>query len=103
MGSITPNYYGKRPLSNSNNHTNRQTLNQTTEPKWLYHKADWMQYQQKLQDVTLAEIHNPNINTYYNNLVDCINKAALASIPRTSNIPTKYKVPWWNTDCKTAI
>ncbi|XP_013401836.1 uncharacterized protein LOC106167580 [Lingula anatina] len=63
------------------------------QPRWNFCKADWNTYKAKLNNTTLPDIENKDINTANSAFISAVLGAAKASIPRGHR---KNYVPGWD-------
>ncbi|GBN80570.1 hypothetical protein AVEN_108220-1 [Araneus ventricosus] len=70
-------------------------------PTYVFQRADWAAFT-RLASITEAMISSCNISDAVQNVIDCIIRAAYASIPKRSPFPRKYRRPWWNDACRDA-
>ena len=74
-------------------------------PRWKIELADWRKYKENCRSLITTHIITDDINTFNNNIIQAINKAADTSMPQTKpNKHIKYKyLPYWNNKCKESI
>ncbi|KAK3609526.1 hypothetical protein CHS0354_041577 [Potamilus streckersoni] len=84
---------------------NTKQAPETDTPKltWNLKKANWELYQNYLKGTSLEEIRNPDINTFYKNVIEKLHIAADSSIPKLNRQPKQFNLPWWTEECNTAI
>ena len=72
--------------------------------KFNYKKADWSKFRDLCTNLSLADVHSQNPNTFCNNLTSKIMSIAGDSVP-ASSAPSKLKkqVPWLNELCYKAV
>ena len=62
-------------------------------------KADWVAFSR----IVDLDISGENIDDKVENLQTSILHAAEATIPKTSTVPNKHKVPWWTPGCRQVL
>ena len=68
-----------------------------------YNRADWDLYFNLTEGIIEEEIKDDNVDVYYNNLIQYINRCANYTIPPYKPHPTHNPTPWWSKDCAKAI
>ncbi|XP_065078907.1 uncharacterized protein LOC135701890 [Ochlerotatus camptorhynchus] len=70
----------------------------TRRPRWRYEQADWDSYGEAFQSLLLQR--NPNSIEDFSEVVY---EAATATIPKTSSVPGRKALRWWNEDTRKAV
>lgn len=71
--------------------------------KWKISKADWELFAMTLNLSTLTSHQRDNVDQLAEKITKTIIDAAKKAIPSTECTKKGYKVPWWNSRCKSAI
>ena len=75
-------------------------------PKYQYEKANWQQFQSRLNDqCSSVDPSDPCIDTYFENIRNMILKAADAAIPKRAPGARgvhQHSSKWWNEECAVA-
>ena len=69
-------------------------------PRWNLRKADWSQFQTRLEEGLCSDQHGSFSVQEFTSLII---ESAEACIPRTSSSPRRPPVPWWTDSCQDAI
>ncbi len=75
------------------------TVMQPSAPKFNVKRADWKAFTRGVN----IEIVGETIDDKVNSVKDSILQAATATIPKTSTISAKHRVPWWTPDCRRVL
>ena len=70
-------------------------------PKWKIEEADWDEYEKSAIIESKCDDFPSPIHAY-EYLCDNIEESAEKNIPKTSGLPRRPVVPWWNKDCAVA-
>lgn len=70
----------------------------TRRPKWLYEKANWEEYNTKIDE--LLQCSNPSSISDFTKIID---SAATATIPKSSSRPGRKALRWWSDETRQAI
>lgn len=75
--------------------------------KWIFHKADWEKYKEiilhKINFLNSSNSLKLPLNQKVEDFTNIILDAANSSIPKSSGIPRKRLVPWWNHECQRSL
>ncbi len=81
-------------------HFNVPDLDVIYPPRWLFHRADWDTFSEK---IIMPDHFSNNIDTLVAQFTDAVLRAATIAIPKSTCRPRRVPVPWWNADCATAV
>ncbi len=81
-------------------HFNVPDLDVIYPPRWLFHRADWDTFSEK---IIMPDHFSNNIDTLVAQFTDAVLRAATIAIPKSTCRPRRVPVPWWNADCANAV
>ena len=73
------------------------------EPKPNYNKAKWSNIESDFHRIRLEDVKHDNINNYYDNVSNVVNKITDEHIPLTTTKNVRVYNPWWNDECAEAV
>ena len=77
------------------------TIKETRRPKWVFKRADWKLFQEKINFD--ENLNFCDINEHYKYIASNIINAAKISIPKTSTVVPKKCVPWWSDEARNIL
>ena len=80
-------------------------LEESTQPRWAYRKANWNSFKADCKRLLNDELISDDVTSSYEHLINSIIDVAERHVPtiKPSNNPSRRPIPYWTDDCTHAV